>query len=50
MPQISNEERQKLHKLRPENLGAASRIQGIRPPTLLYLLRYTKKLKETNKF
>jgi tRNA uridine 5-carboxymethylaminomethyl modification enzyme len=48
MSQISNEERQKLHKLRPENIGAASRIQGIRPPTLLYLLRYTKKLNEIN--
>eukprot|EP01080_Neovahlkampfia_damariscottae_P009522 gene9522-1729_t len=49
MRQISNEEKQKLEKFRPENLGAASRIQGIRPPTLLYLLRFTQKKLEREK-
>lgn len=40
---ISLECRQKLDQLKPLNLAAASRIEGITPEALLALLRYVKK-------
>lgn len=46
---ITEEERQRLDKNKPENIAEASKIQGIRPTTLLYLLRYTKKLNSLRK-
>ncbi|MFT6101918.1 MAG: tRNA uridine 5-carboxymethylaminomethyl modification enzyme [Candidatus Endobugula sp.] len=40
---LSNEAKQKLIELRPENLGRASRIQGITPAAISLLLVYLKK-------
>ena len=37
---ISNEAREKLDEVRPENLGQASRISGITPADIAYLLVY----------
>jgi len=42
MKQISTEERQKLHDARPDTLGAAKRLSGIRPSTLMYLLKWVR--------
>jgi tRNA uridine 5-carboxymethylaminomethyl modification enzyme len=40
---MSTEERTKLDKHRPLTLGAASRINGICPSTLIFLMKYAKK-------
>ena len=37
---LSNEGRQKLHKIRPETLGQASRISGVSPADLSILTVY----------
>jgi tRNA uridine 5-carboxymethylaminomethyl modification enzyme len=42
---LSNEICQKLETVRPETLGAASRIAGITPSAIVSLLKYTKRLK-----
>jgi len=44
MGSLSIEERQKLDAARPATLGAASRIPGITPNTLLFLTRFAKRL------
>jgi tRNA uridine 5-carboxymethylaminomethyl modification enzyme len=43
---LSNEICQKLEAVRPETLGAASRIAGITPSAIVSLLKYTKRLKK----
>lgn len=40
IPNLSTEEKMKLSRARPLTLGAASRISGIRIPTLIFLMRY----------
>ncbi|MCB1530303.1 MAG: tRNA uridine-5-carboxymethylaminomethyl(34) synthesis enzyme MnmG [Rhodospirillales bacterium] len=40
---LSNEVRQKLELVRPETLGAASRIPGVTPAALMALLRHVKR-------
>ena len=40
---LSNEIRQKLESARPTTLGAASRIPGITPASLVAILRYVRK-------
>jgi tRNA uridine 5-carboxymethylaminomethyl modification enzyme len=42
-PMMSVEERTKLAKYKPLTLGAASRINGICPTTLIFLMKYAKK-------
>ncbi|MBP01929.1 MAG: tRNA uridine-5-carboxymethylaminomethyl(34) synthesis enzyme MnmG [Rhodospirillaceae bacterium] len=41
---LSNEVRQKLEVSRPTTLGAASRIPGVTPASLVVLLRFVKKM------
>lgn len=41
---LSTEICQKLEKVRPETLGAASRIPGVTPAAIVALLKYTKRL------
>ncbi|GAB4170804.1 MAG: tRNA uridine-5-carboxymethylaminomethyl(34) synthesis enzyme MnmG [Calditrichia bacterium] len=43
IPSISNEAREKLKKIRPANLGQASRIQGVRQSDLTVLMIYLEK-------
>jgi tRNA uridine 5-carboxymethylaminomethyl modification enzyme len=40
---LSNEVRQKLETVRPETLGAASRIPGVTPAAVIALMRHVKK-------
>ena len=40
---LSNEVVEKLNKIRPPTLGAASRISGITPPAIIALLRHVKR-------
>ena len=40
---LSNEVRQKLEQVRPETLGAASRMPGVTPAAVIALLRHVKK-------
>ena len=40
---LSAEIRQKLHKIKPETLGAAARIPGMTPAALVALLRFVKR-------
>ena len=40
---LSNEVRQKLEQVRPETLGAASRIPGVTPAAVIALLRHVKR-------
>ena len=42
---LSNEVRDKLEIVRPETLGAASRIPGVTPAAIMALLRHVKKKK-----
>ncbi len=42
---LSNEVIEKLTKIKPPNLGAASRISGITPAAIIAILRYIKKNK-----
>lgn len=42
---LSNEVQQKLQDVRPETLGAASRIPGVTPAAVIALLRFVKKKK-----
>lgn len=43
IPGMSNEVRQKLMEVRPENVGQASRISGVTPAAVALLLVYLKK-------
>jgi len=43
VPSLSTEVRQKLHQIRPDSLGQASRISGITPAALSILMIYMKK-------
>ncbi len=40
---LSNEVLEKLNKVKPPTLGAASRISGVTPPAIIALLRHVKK-------
>jgi len=40
---LSNEVRQKLESIRPENLGQATRISGVTPAAVSLLLVYLKR-------
>jgi tRNA uridine 5-carboxymethylaminomethyl modification enzyme len=40
---LSNEEKEKLMKYRPISIGAAGRIPGITPSSLILLLKYVRK-------
>jgi tRNA uridine 5-carboxymethylaminomethyl modification enzyme len=40
---LSNESREKFIKIKPQSVGQASRIQGIRPSDISILLIYLKK-------
>ena len=42
---LSNEIVEKLSKIKPPTLGAASRISGVTPAAIIALLRYVKKNK-----
>ena len=46
---LSNEIKEKLNKIRPPTIGAASRISGMTPPALIALLRHVKRKKIKNK-
>lgn len=45
---LSNEEREKLTMIQPQNIAAASRIQGVTPSTIIRLLRFVKNKNATN--
>jgi tRNA uridine 5-carboxymethylaminomethyl modification enzyme len=47
LSQLTTEEKQKLNKFKPMNLGAANRIQGLRPTSILFLLQHFKKLSQS---
>ena len=44
---LSSEIIEKLSKIRPPTLGAASRISGVTPAALISIMRYIKKNKNT---
>ena len=46
---LSNEVRQKLVEARPATLGAASRIPGVTPASVISLLRFVKRLNNSHK-
>jgi tRNA uridine 5-carboxymethylaminomethyl modification enzyme len=46
---LSNEVVQKLEEVRPETLGAASRIPGVTPSAVVSLLRFVKKQKNNGR-
>jgi tRNA uridine 5-carboxymethylaminomethyl modification enzyme len=46
IPGMSNEVRQKLSEVRPENIGQASRISGVTPAAVSLLLVYLKKTRQ----
>lgn len=46
---LSTEIKQKLEKIRPATLGAASRIPGVTPAAIVSLLRYVKRQKRIQK-
>lgn len=48
LPFLSNEERQKLTSVKPATLGAAGRISGITPSSLISLLQYLKRFKNVS--
>ena len=43
---LSNEVVMRLNKVRPETLGAASRISGVTPAAVTAVLGYVKSLKQ----
>ncbi|KAI8595674.1 putative MTO1 protein [Dissophora ornata] len=45
IPNLSNENRSKLERQRPETLGAAKRIEGMTPTSILELLKFVQKTK-----
>ena len=45
MGSLSNEIVEKLIKLKPPTLGAASRISGVTPAAIIAIMRYLKKQK-----
>ena len=45
---LSNELRHKLEKVRPANIGQASRMEGMTPAALTLLLAYTAKIYKQN--
>jgi tRNA uridine 5-carboxymethylaminomethyl modification enzyme len=47
MNEFNIECREKLDRLRPANLAAASRIEGITPTALISLLRYVNNNRES---
>ena len=46
---FSNEEKEKLTRLKPDTIGAANRISGITPSSLIFLYGHFKKLEEAKK-
>ena len=46
---LSNEIKEKLNKIRPPTIGAASRISGMTPPAIIALLRHVKRKKIKSK-
>ena len=40
---LSNEEREKLELAKPSTIAAASRIPGVTPSSILYLLNFVRK-------
>jgi hypothetical protein len=42
---LSIEEKEKLQKYRPTSIGAASRIPGLTPSSLILMLKYVKRRK-----
>ncbi|RKP36542.1 glucose inhibited division protein A-domain-containing protein [Dimargaris cristalligena] len=44
---LSNEEKDKLKRIRPTTLGAAKRIEGVTPVSIISLLRYVKRTKRS---
>ena len=47
---LSTEEKEKLQKYRPASIGAASRISGLTPSSLILLLKFVKKRKGRKEF
>ncbi|KAF9175608.1 Mitochondrial Translation Optimization [Mortierella sp. AD010] len=47
IPNLSNENRSKLERVRPATLGAAKRIEGMTPTSILELLKYVQRAKRT---
>ncbi|KAF0852969.1 mitochondrial tRNA U34 5-carboxymethylaminomethyl modification enzyme GidA/MnmG [Andalucia godoyi] len=45
---LSSEEREKLSRVRPRTLGAASRIDGVTPAALVLLMKYVQKRHHTH--
>ncbi|KAG0022924.1 Mitochondrial Translation Optimization [Entomortierella chlamydospora] len=45
IPNLSNENRSKLERVRPATLGAAKRIEGMTPTSILELLKYVQRTK-----
>ena len=47
---LSSEVLEKLNKIQPPTIGAASRISGITPPAIIALLRHLKRKNKKNSF
>lgn len=43
VPGLSSEVMEKLYRVRPSTIGAAKRIEGMTPTSVVYLLKYAKK-------
>ena len=50
MPELSNEELEKLDKVRPSKLSEASNISGLSAHGLIYLHKYITSKKKLEKF
>jgi len=48
VPNLALEARQKLNKIKPENIGQASRISGVNPSDISVLIMYTKMKEKSN--